>query len=675
VLANAAWSSAAGQAPGAAEGQTDHDLFDHDVAEAILANDLAVLAANVARRDEGLMGPPDAPEKPVVVTTFPLRRDDGTAWGIGGIVTDVSELAAARGAEARQAGRLAAVFAASPTPLMRIEMRGPGEWTVLDVNDAFRRTLQGTLPERPSDTVAGMLSSDDLALTRAVVLEAWGRPAAGAATSRTRREIAVTTQDGRTVWVLLSAAPVGPPDADGGREIIVQLEDVSARREAERALSHQALTDAVTGLPNRNALTDRLEASLARLRRTPSTTCILFCDVDHFKVVNDTLGHLAGDAFLGEVARRLTAGTDATDLVARIGGDEFVVLLESVNEPTDAVLVAHRLKDEIARSWAHEGHVFHLTVSMGVATTGDPDASIDDLLRRADIAMYRAKDRGRDRVEMYDQSFDEELGHALTMQQWLREALSGDGLVLHYQPVVSLTDGRVVGAEALLRMRGPDGALVPPVEFLPHAEASGLITRVGAWVLDQALVDLRQWHDRGLDHTLAINVSPTQLNQEGFAADLLARVREAGVDPGSLCVEVTETVLVQDDDRVSGVLSQLHDAGVRIALDDFGTGYSSLSWLLEFPVDLVKIDRSFVRDLGVDVRRTAIVEAVLQVSHRTGLRVVAEGIETQDQADRLLEMGCRLGQGYLLGRPVPLTEPPWAPDLAGAPPSDAAARP
>jgi diguanylate cyclase (GGDEF)-like protein len=440
----------------------------------------------------------------------------------------------------------------------------------------------------------------------------------------------------------------------------VQFDDITARKDAEAALTEKALTDSVTGLPNRYALTDRLGTALHRLSRRPGVVCVLFCDLDHFKQVNDAFGHQVGDLLLTEVAARLSSVLRPEDSVGRQGGDEFVVVCEGLQDPTDAALLAVRLQERLHAPWRYGDHVFLPTASIGIAHTTDAHTDPGDLLRRADVAMYRAKDSGRDRIETYDRSLDEELSTALEMQQRLRTALRDDGLVLHYQPVVRLDNGLVVGAEALVRMRDGDGGLLGPDLFLPHAEASGLIGDVGTWVAERAMADLRRWHDAGLAMDVGINISPTQLNRPGLATAVLGAATRHDIDPAHVVVEVTETALVSESSMALASLVELHAAGVRIALDDFGTGYSSLSWLHQFPVDIVKIDKSFVQTVLTDHRRAVIVRALLDVTDETGLGVVAEGVETEQQRAFLAELGCETAQGWLFGRPVPAQDPSWS---------------
>jgi EAL domain-containing protein (putative c-di-GMP-specific phosphodiesterase class I) len=318
-----------------------------------------------------------------------------------------------------------------------------------------------------------------------------------------------------------------------------------------------------------------------------------------------------------------------------------------------------RLLEKVSAPWVQGELVFRPSVSIGLAIIEDPELTSDEVLRRADLAMYRAKDNGRGRIEIYEKSVDDLYRYAVAMQHDLRKAIDSESLVLHYQPIVELLDGSVIGAEALVRMIGRDGELLHPGSFVPAAETSGLVIPMGAWVLRQAVSQLRAWGVNGRELTLSVNVSPSQLRDEGFADFLLGQLESAGVEPRRLAVEVTETALLNEPGRSARELNALSREGVGIYLDDFGTGYSSLSWLTQFPVDVVKIDRSFTDEIGIDERKTAIVSALIQVSHELGFSVVAEGVETALQADQLIDLGCDRGQGYLYGRPTPISSPQW----------------
>ena len=657
VLANAAALRITGLSEAETIGRTDAELMPADVAERFVVTDREVLSSGQASLEERRVPWADGSEHVYSSLVFPLTDGAGHRWGVAGIATDITELIRARQREAEQAELLHAVFALSPTPALRIATDAEGSWRVTAANAAMCRLLD--LPDAAPDRcdLFAHVHPQDEGAARDVILREM-EPNAEPVPGARQREVRMTTASGRTVVTLMSAAGLHGVAATG--EAVVQFEDITARRAAEQALSDQAMRDPVTGLPNRRALLERMDTALQRLRRRPGWVTVLFCDLDHFKDVNDSLGHQIGDRLLVEVADRLRSAVRPEDTVARIGGDEFVAMGEGIVEPADAMLMALRLQDKLNAPWIAGEQVFRPQMSVGIAMTRDPDVGVDEMLRRADLAMYRAKAQGRNRVEVYERAVDEEVQKTVAVQHLLRRAIDTDGLLLRYQPIVRLDDRAVVGMEALVRMQAPDGTVMSPAEFVPQAEATGLVVPLGAWVLRRALQDLERLHSvRGHDVRLSVNVSPTQLREPGFASFLLEQVELADVEPHCLSIEVTETALIHDPHRSGEELGLLHAAGIGIALDDFGTGYSSLSWLTQFPLDTVKVDKSFTDELGVDPRKSAIVAAVISVSHELGFSVVAEGIEDEAQVRRLVELGCDKGQGYLFGTPVPIGEPPW----------------
>jgi len=657
VLVNAAAGAFVGRPAAEILGRTNEELFPADLARAFTEEDLQVLRSGEPLESQREVTLPDGSVEIFQGSTVPLADATGRVWGIAGFSTDVTELVAAREQARRQADLLHAVFELSPTPAVRMSLR-PGTGLAVTAANAAMCRLVGA-PEGDLDDCDLMehVHPDDAQTVLELVTHAASAGDRAVALDVRQRELRILADDGRTVWVLMSAAALQAVADEV--EVVAQFEDFTARRAAEEALTDQAMRDTVTGLPNRRALHERMQAALQRMRRHGGQVTVLFCDLDHFKDINDSLGHHVGDRLLVEVANRLKAALRPEDTIARIGGDEFVAFGEGFADTADAVLMAVRLQDRLSTPWMLEEQVFRPAMSIGIATTGDPETSADELLRRADLAMYRAKERGRNRIELYDRAVDEEVQHAVSIQHQLRRSIDMDVLRLHYQPIVNLSDGRVLGVEALVRMPGQDGTLLTPAEFIPQAEASGLVVPMGAWVVGQALTDLAMWREAGRELTMSVNVSPSQLRDEGFATYLLEEAARHGIRPEWISIEVTETALIHDPARSRAELTALNQAGVRVSLDDFGTGYSSLSWLTQFPVNVVKIDKSFTDDVGVDERKTAIVSAVISVSHELGFTVVAEGIESEDQRRRLLALGCDNGQGYLFGHPVPVEEALW----------------
>ena len=660
VLVNEAWREQRGLATDEALGRFDSEVFDDHQAALFVSEDRQVIDRDERVTFEHQTQSVSGENRFLSVSKFPLRHEDGSIWGVGGIATDTTDLLDAFDRERRQGDLLKAVFEQSPTPAMRVSLADDGEITVLAVNAAMLGVLGVTDPDPSHFDFRSRLMSDDaptaLGLLQLAQQSGWRSKRAVVR----QREVRLVDTNGVVVWTRMSAAAIGSPSHGGTPEVVIQFEDFTARRRAEEALSDQALRDEVTTLPNRRALHDRLEAALARSRAGGGMVAALFCDLDRFKDVNDTQGHQAGDLLLVEVARRLQVALRPEDTVARLGGDEFVALAEGLSDAGSAIQLAMRLLDRVAMPWTQGEQTYRPSISIGVAVVDDPSVTADEVLRRADLAMYRAKDNGRGRIEVYEKSVDDSYQHTVALQHDLRRAIDAGDLVLHYQPIVLLSDASVVGAEALVRLRGRDGTLLAPSWFVPQAESSGLILPMGAWVVRQAIGQIRAWTLAGHDLTVSVNVSPAQLRDEGFADFVLAQVDAAGLDPRRLAVEVTETALINEPGRSARELTALSREGVGIYLDDFGTGYSSLSWLTQFPVNVVKIDRSFTDELGVDERKTAIVSALIQVSHELGFSVVAEGVETAHQADRLIELGCDRAQGFLYGHPVPVDAFAWA---------------
>ncbi len=425
------------------------------------------------------------------------------------------------------------------------------------------------------------------------------------------------------------------------------------RTELER--NHQALHDPLTGLPNRVLFADRLTQSLGRLERQPGTIAVMFVDVDHFKVINDSLGHDQGDRLLVMMAERLASAVRPGDTVARFGGDEFVILCEDVLGEIEAVGIGERISHLASKPLALDGAEYVVTVSTGIALTSAHDAPPADLLRDADSAMYQAKESGRARSALFAEPMRARAVRRLETEVDLRRAIANDELRLHYQPIVSLATGHPVGVEALVRWQHPTDGLVSPSEFIPVAEETGLVVPIGEWVLGEACRQTQAWrqaHARLADLTVSVNLSGRQIAQSDLV-DVVANVLgDTGLPPSALVLEITESVLMRDAEYAITVLRALKDLGVRLSVDDFGTGYSSLSYLKKFPVDVLKIDRSFVDGLGTDGEDSAIVRAIINLAESLGLETVGEGTETATQVEALTLLGCDKAQGYLFSRPM-----------------------
>jgi len=458
-------------------------------------------------------------------------------------------------------------------------------------------------------------------------------------------------------WVSTSKMPL----RDAAGRIIGTFgisRDVTAQIKAENALAYQVLHDPVTGLANRVALMDRLSQALLALERRPGRLAVLYVDLDSFKQINDSFGHASGDQVLSEVGRRLSALSRHVDTVARIGGDEFVVLCGALREDEDVAVIADRIVRGTRVPYVESGRDLSVTCSVGIVATRDPLAEPDRLIRDADEAMYAAKQAGRNRYRIYDSSRQFRAGRNVLHTELSRAVDNGE-LFLLYQPLFGLEDGVLSGVEALVRWRHPERGVVPPDEFIPFAEQHGLIGRIDAFVLNEACRQLAEWTSRQ-DwpdlFTVAVNVSGTELSDPGFAGRVAEVICRHGLEPARICLEITETALVGEFGDVQDTLSHLSDLGVQLALDDFGTGYSTLAHLQRLKVDILKIDRSFVAHISRSARDREIVAAVTAMSHALGMRVVGEGIETSHQLATLAELDCDEGQGFLFARPVPPEE-------------------
>ena len=466
------------------------------------------------------------------------------------------------------------------------------------------------------------------------------------------------------VWGVLGAhtrAPrwFAPDEADFLGAVANVISSAVDRNLVEAEVRHRALHDPLTGLPNRALALDRLEGALARRRRDGRAVAVLLADLDQFKLVNDSLGHAAGDDLLVALAPRLHDAVRPSDTVARLGGDEFLVVCEQLDGAHEAIRVAERVAHAINQPIVLSAGEHFITASIGIAVAESADALPEDLLRDADAAMYRAKERGRGRYELFDDVLRKRVLLRLRTENELRRGLEHGELRVVYQPVVELAGGSVTAVEALVRWQHPQRGLLDPVDFIPVAEDSGLIGALGDWVLAAACRDGAAWQrrfPRAEPLLVCVNASPRQLANAAFPARVAEAMNRHGLAPGSLALEITESVLMEEAHAPVTVLASLREYGLRLMLDDFGTGYSSLAYLKRFPLDVLKIDRSFIAGLGHDEEDSAIVAAIVQMARTLGLTVVAEGVERQEQLDRLRELDCDSAQGRLIAEPMPAAE-------------------
>ena len=459
-------------------------------------------------------------------------------------------------------------------------------------------------------------------------------------------------RDGFEIPIEDSAARIHDREGQAAGVVIV-FRDVSAARAMALQIAHSAEHDFLTGLPNRMLLNDRITQAIALAPRHTKHVAVLFLDLDGFKHINDSLGHPVGDKLLQSITGRLVECVRGSDTVSRQGGDEFVVLLSEVAESEDAAITARRILAAVAQPHSIDRHDLHVSASIGVSVFPDDGLDADTLIKNADTAMYQAKENGRQSFQFFKPAMNARAVERQSIEEALRRALERREFALHYQPKVNLMTGEIVGAEALIRWTHPTRGLVPPVDFIPVAEDCGHILPIGAWVLREACGQARAWKDAGVPVTsMAVNVSAMEFRHEKFLDGLFAILAETGFDPGSLELELTESVLMKHAASTATTLQALRKSGIRVAVDDFGTGYSSLNYLRKFPVDAIKIDQSFVRQITTSGDDTTIVKAIIGMARGLKLRVIAEGVETREEEEFLRAHRCDEAQGFYFSRPV-----------------------
>ena len=631
-------------------GRTARDFVPGEVAERMEAEDRAVMDSGrpLVNREAVTNFRGDGEQRWHITTKIPMRDPQGGVSGIVGINRDITDRKRVEIALRESEDTLHATFeqAAVGMTVMSLDLR------FLRANAKFCEMLGYTLDELLQMHLTDTNPPD----TREEAIEFRRRLVEGDVQGGELREKRLLRKDGSLMWVALATSVVRGGDGEP-RCFISVIEDITERKQWQTELQQLAHYDVVTGLPNRALVYERLAQGLARAARRRSPLGLVFIDVDHFKKVNDTFGHAAGDKLLQEVSARLKQAVRAGDVVGRLGGDEFVVVLMDLAAANDPGAVAQRILRAMHRPFALEGGEVYATASVGVALYPDDSLDLDSLVRNADAAMYEAKKAGRDCFRYYKPEMNARAAHNLHLESELRRAFERDEFELRFQPKVGVASGEITGVEALLRWRHPERGLLNPAEFMHVLEETGLVVRAGAWVLDSVCRELKRWRSRGVRQVpVSVNISARQFRDANLAREIRAVLGRHGVEPGLLEIEITETSLMSGESQVVATLAELKSLGVRVAIDDFGTEYSSLSYLRRFPIDIVKIDRSFVSEIPENREDAAIARAIISMVHSLGLSVVAEGVETRGQLGFLAVLNCDEVQGFLFARPMPASE-------------------
>ncbi|HTO76461.1 MAG TPA: EAL domain-containing protein [Thermoanaerobaculia bacterium] len=579
----------------------------------------------------------------VSATYGPNRDAAGAITGVIGVVRDVTQEKRSKEALTAAEEKFRGLVEQSLVGIYVIQ-DGRYQYVNPKLAEIFGYTAEEMLA---MDSVMSLVSEED----RALVQENIRRRLAGEAQT-VRYSFRALRKDGQEIELEVHGAGT---EFQGRPAIIGTLLDITDRKRAEAQIVYHAYHDPLTELPNRMLFMERLRLQLAQARRQRRKLSIVYFDLDHYKYVNDTLGHSVGDEFLQTVATRLKGLVREMDTVARVGGDEFVILIPDVSRAEDISIVAQKLLNSVARPLQVEGRALNITASIGIATFPADGEDAETLLRNADTAMYRAKELGRNNFQLCTPELTSKAVERLTIQNGLRLALDRDELVLHYQPVVSLTSGRIVGLEALVRWQHAEKGLIMPGAFISVAEETGLILPLGEWVLVTAAKQLKHWQNAGLpDLRMAVNVSARQFRETSLVRTIEKALGDSEVQPHHLEIEITESIAMESAEVVVANLESLRNMSVGISIDDFGTGYSSLTYLKRYPINSLKIDRSFVTDVATNPADAGIVRAVVEMAHGMKLNVIAEGVETKDQFAHLQKYGCDEMQGYWFSKPLPV---------------------
>lgn len=570
----------------------------------------------------------------IEVTLVPHFGEDGKPEGAFVLINDISKHRASEQALRDSEERLRKFSDATSEGIVFLE-----NGLVVDCNDAAARMVRLSMNELIGRRNIEFIAPESIETVVNNIRSGFERP----------YEVTLLRADGTRFACEL----VGKDIVSSGKTLrMTAIRDISDRKQAEARIQFLAHHDTLTHLPNRALLMDRLQVILAGARRQNSMVGVLFIDLDNFKTINDSLGHYAGDALLKRVATRLQSCLRGADMVGRLGGDEFLVVVTDLASAEDIAPVAEKIAEAIGEPFSLEEQVLSVSGSIGIAVFPKDGETPDTLIRNADAAMYLAKERGRSNFQYFMPSLNRSAFQALAMESGIRKAIKQVEFVLHYQPEVQTIGGKVNGIEALIRWKHPELGLLGPDQFISVAEHRGLIMPIGRWVINEAIRQAREWSDIGIKVPVAVNLSAIQFKQKDLVEDIAARLREHGVPGEMLELELTESLFMEDVNAMSRTLHRLKDLGVSLAVDDFGTGYSSLSYLKRYPIDKIKIDRSFIRDVPTDADDVAISVAIIGLASSLGLKVVAEGVENAAQVAFLEEHKCDYMQGYLVSRPL-----------------------
>jgi len=628
-------------------GKTDYDFFDAELADFFRRNDLDAMAAGKPRiNEEWVTYAADGKRALLETTKAPVRDESGRVLGVLGISRDITDARAAQDALSQSEALLKQSQQVASVGHYVFNL-STGRWTnseeldsIFGIDPEYARDVEGWLKlVHPSQRNEMSKYLSEYVLQDKNLFD--------------REYRIVRANDRAERWVhgfgKLEMDAAGRPARMFG-----VIQDITERKATEARVEYLAYHDQLTGLPNRVLVRDRFEQAVAYAARNGGKVALLFLDLDHFKTINDALGHSVGDALLKEVATRLHLCVRDTDTISRQGGDEFLIVLSDVHDAESIAAFSGKMLEQLCRPFRIDEHDLSTSVSIGATVYPDDGENFDTLLKKADTAMYHAKEAGRNACYFFNQQMNLEADERLDMRNRLSQALGRSEFVVHYQPQVDLASGALTGAEALLRWNQPELGLIPPGRFIPIAEDSGLIVPIGEWVLREACRQAVAWQKSGLsDFTMAVNLSAVQFKRGNLEQTVIAALTESGLEPPFLELELTESILIRDTENVLQTVQRLKLLGVKLSIDDFGTGYSSLAYLSRFAVDKVKIDQSFVRGLTTSTSDAAIVRAIIQMARSMGLRTIAEGVEEQHLYDYLRAQHCDEAQGYHIGRPMP----------------------